>query len=129
MIEVEKSAEARATGDLAVSPVVIRRAEVPDQLATEPLMKALPMIVGHQFLDDVPEMSLAEEDEVIQALVPDGFHKPLRMRGAVWASRRNPHALHPSLAKDCFECSGEQRIPVVDQVARISKKAVHRVCL
>ena len=43
-------------------------------------MKALPMIVGHKFLDDVPEMSLAEKDEVIQTLVFDGFDKPLRMR-------------------------------------------------
>jgi hypothetical protein len=47
-------------------------------------------------------MSLAEKDELIQALVPDRSDKPLRMRVAVWTSRRNSHALHPSLAQDCF---------------------------
>jgi len=28
-------------------------------------MKALPMVVGHEFLDDVPKVALAEKDEVI----------------------------------------------------------------
>jgi hypothetical protein len=36
-----------------------------DQLPTKPLMKALPKVVGHEFLDDVPEMSLAEKNERI----------------------------------------------------------------
>jgi hypothetical protein len=36
--------------------------------------------VGHEFLDDMAELSLAEKDEVIQTLVFDGFNKPLSMR-------------------------------------------------
>ena len=43
-------------------------------------MKPFTMVVGHEFLDDVAEMSLSEKDEVIQTLVFDGFDKPLRMR-------------------------------------------------
>ena len=46
-------------------------------------MKAFPMVVDHEFLDDEPQMSLAEQYEVIQALVPDRFDKPLRMRVGV----------------------------------------------
>jgi len=37
MLEVEQSAEARATGDLAICPVVIRWADVPDKFATDAL--------------------------------------------------------------------------------------------
>ena len=40
-------------------------------------MKAFSMVVGHEFLDDVSETSLAEGDQVIQALVFDGFDKPV----------------------------------------------------
>jgi hypothetical protein len=63
--------------------------------------------VGYEFLDDVSEMSLAEKDEVIQALGFDGFDKTLRMRVAVRALRRNPHALHGRRA-----FPGEARSPV-----------------
>jgi hypothetical protein len=31
------------------------------------------MVVGHELLDDVPKMALAEKDEVIQTLVFDGL--------------------------------------------------------
>ena len=53
VIEVEKPAEARAAGDLAVCPVVIRRTDVPDQLATDALVKPLGHVVLHEFLDQV----------------------------------------------------------------------------
>jgi hypothetical protein len=41
------------------------------------------MIVGHEFLDDLAQVPLAEEDEMVQALVFDGFDKPLRMQVAL----------------------------------------------
>jgi hypothetical protein len=34
IVVVQQSAEARPTGDLAIGPVVIRRTDVPDELAT-----------------------------------------------------------------------------------------------
>ena len=128
VVEVQHPAQPRPARNLAARLYPTRRAQRPlDQLPAKPLMKAFPMIVGHEFLDDVSEMSLAEKDEVIQALASDGFHKPLRMRVAVRALRRNPHALHPSLPQDCFERLREKRIAVVDQMRRISKEPVDRV--
>ena len=47
-----------------------------------------------EFLDQVAQMSLAEDDEVIDTLVIDGVHKALRVRIAIWALRRDLHALH-----------------------------------
>jgi hypothetical protein len=35
--------------------------------------------VLNEFLDQVTQMSLAEDDEVIEALVLDGFYKALRV--------------------------------------------------
>ena len=51
VIEVEDAAEARATGDLAICPVVIRRTDVPDQFAADALVKTLGHVVLDEFLD------------------------------------------------------------------------------
>ena len=79
MVIVQQSPEARPTGDLAICPVVIRRTDVPDELATDALVKPLGHVVLDEFLDQVAQMSLAENDEVIQALVLDGFDKSFRV--------------------------------------------------
>jgi hypothetical protein len=68
MVVVQQSAEARATGDLAICPVVIRRTDVPDELATDALVKPLGHVVLDEFLDQVPQMSLAEDHKLIQTL-------------------------------------------------------------
>jgi hypothetical protein len=48
MVIVQQSSEARSAGDLAICPVVIRQTDVPDQLATDALVKTL----GHVVLGD-----------------------------------------------------------------------------
>ena len=57
MIEVEELAAARATGDLAIGPVVIHRTDAPDELATDALVKPLGHVVLHKFFDQVAQMS------------------------------------------------------------------------
>ena len=79
-------------GDLVISPVVIRRTDVPDQLATDALVKTLGPVVRDEFLDQVAQMSLAEDNEVIETLVLDGFHKARRVWIAIEALRWNLHA-------------------------------------
>jgi hypothetical protein len=53
VIEVEEPAEARAMGDLAIGPVVIRRIDVPDELAANALVESL----GHVELDEFGQNS------------------------------------------------------------------------
>ena len=65
-----------------------------DELTVETLMKELGQVVSHEFLEHVAQMPLAEEDEVIQTLVLDRLHEPLRVRIAVGALRGDLHALH-----------------------------------
>jgi hypothetical protein len=60
VIEIEDAAEARATGDLAVCCVVIHRTDVPDQFATDALVKPLGHVVFYEFIYQIAQMSLAE---------------------------------------------------------------------
>jgi len=53
VIEVEKPAEARPTPDTAFRPIVIRRTDVPDELATDALVKPLGHVVLDECLDQV----------------------------------------------------------------------------
>ena len=63
MVIVQQSAEARATGDLAICPVVIRRTDVPEELATDALVK--PRRILPQSFDNLrhefPDSTGAEE--------------------------------------------------------------------
>ena len=115
MVIVQQSAEARPTGDLAICPVVICWTDVPDELATDALVKPLGHVVLDEFLDQVAQMSLAEDDEVIETLVLDGFYKALRVWIAIWTLRRNLHALHASRFENRDERLGERRISVDDR--------------
>ena len=112
VIEVEKPAEARSAGNLAICPVVIRRTDVPDQFATDALVKPLGHVVVDEFLDQVAQMSLAEDDELIETLVLDGLHEALRVRIAIGALRWDFHALHAPNFENGDECLREQRVTV-----------------
>ena len=125
-VVVQHPAEARATGDLAICPVVIRRSNLlSDELATDALVEPLSHIVLNEFLDQVTQMSLAEDDEVIETLVLDGFYKALRVWIAIWTLRRNLHVLHASRLQNRDERLGEQRISIVDHVLRAAKKTIN----
>jgi integrase len=60
-------------------------------------MKVLPMVVGHEFLDDVPKMALAEKDENFEASRPPN---------------RSGHHVSSCLTKvfkDCLKAIGVER--------------------
>ena len=95
VVVVEQSTETRPASDRIERRVVVaRRCLRSDDLAANPLVVALGQVVGHEVLDHVPQVTLAEDDEVVQTLGTDRFHKPLRVRIAVRALCRNRHALH-----------------------------------
>ncbi len=100
MVIVQQSAEGRPTGDLAICPVVIRRTDVPDELATDALVKTLGHVVLDEFPDQVAQMSLAENCKVIQALVLDGFDKSFRVGIAIRALCRDLRALNAVLSEN-----------------------------
>src|SRR5664279_71309 len=127
IVVVQHPAEARATGDLAIFPVVILQTDVSDELATDALVEPLGQIVLDEFFDQVAQMSLAENHEVVEKLVLDGFYKALRVRIAIWALRRDLHACHASRLENRDERLCEQWISIMDQVLRATKKTVDRI--
>src|SRR5881628_2487027 len=72
-------------------------------------------------------MLLAEEDEVVQALVLDRFHEPLRVRIAVRAPGWDLHAGDAPRSQDIGERVREQRVSIVDQVFRLAEEAIDGV--
>jgi hypothetical protein len=88
-------------------------------------MKTLGQIVLDEFLDQVPQMALAEYDEVIETLAPDGLHKSLGVRIAARTLRWDLHALHARRSENPEERLREQRVSIMDQVRRSSQKSIH----
>jgi hypothetical protein len=69
LVVIEETSEPRAADNRAIGPIVVRGARLAlDQLAVQPLMETLGVIVLHKFLDQVPQMSLAENHEVFATL-------------------------------------------------------------
>ncbi|MFC1643402.1 hypothetical protein ACFL5O_12105, partial [Myxococcota bacterium] len=72
MAETEQAAEPRSTPDGASDRVVVtRKRRRPDELTAEPLVKAFGQIVIHESTDPVPQLTLTEDDEVLQTLRPN----------------------------------------------------------
>jgi hypothetical protein len=99
-VVVEESAETRPAFDrVERRVVVVGQCLRPDDLAADPLVGALGQVVLQELLDQVPQVTLAENDEVVQALGPDRFYEALRVRVAVWdfapESERTSRRLSP----------------------------------
>src|ERR1035437_3296207 len=88
MVVVQHSAVPRATDDRGGGAVVVLGASLAlDELTTEALVKTLGHVVGHELPDHVPQMSLAEEDELVETLVFDRLHEPLGVGIAIRTAR------------------------------------------
>jgi hypothetical protein len=80
-VVVEQSAETRPASDLGGNRVVVAwRCLRPDDLAADPLVGALGQVVLQELLDQVPQVTLAENDEVVQTLGSDRLYETLRVR-------------------------------------------------
>src|ERR1035437_8096344 len=85
-------------------------------------METLGVIVPHEFLDQVLQMALAEYHKLLQTLVLDRLHKALRIRITIGTLRGDLDALHTSRLQNRDERVSEQRVSIMDQVLRASKK-------
>jgi hypothetical protein len=81
--------------------------------------------MNKELADQVPQVTLAEDDELIQAFGPNRFHEALRMWIAVWTLRRDRDALHAAGLQERRPRLGEHRVPIVDEVARVAQESVH----
>ena len=101
MVVAQEGAESRAANYRASYSVVVREpSPLFDELTVDALVEALSQIVLHEFRDHMAQMTLPEEDELIQALVPDRLHEPLRVWVAVGTLRRRLHAGNAARSQD-----------------------------
>jgi hypothetical protein len=72
MVEIEQSCEPRSAPDVAGGRVVVAcRRRRADELAAEPLVVALFMIVRTELVEQMSKVPLSEDDEVVETLFPN----------------------------------------------------------
>jgi len=69
-------------------------------------------------------MAFTERDHSIQALVPDGSHKPLRVGVQVRALGWQSHGFHATASQNRMELGREQRIAIMDNVISVGQESV-----
>lgn len=98
------------------------------QLVSQPLVRALFVIVADELRDEVAEVALAAGDEVVQALSSHRPHPTLRKRVELRRPHRQPldhAAAHP---QSLVESGSELPVAVADQDGRRAKSLSLRVC-
>ena len=95
-----------------------------DQPIVESLMIPLGVIVLRVFLHRVPQMPLAQRDDLGKTLGFDRTNESLRMRVQVWASRGKHHWFDPRGFQDLAKRPREQWIAVVDEIARTIQEPI-----
>ncbi len=72
MVVLQQPAESRPAPDLTGHRVVVAgRHRGHDDLAAQSLMVAFRVVVRDELAQQVPQMALAEDQELVEALVPD----------------------------------------------------------
>jgi hypothetical protein len=64
-----------ATNASAIARERFRR----DQVVAEPLMVPLPMVVGHELVEDADQAPFPEENQAVETLLANRTHEPFRV--------------------------------------------------
>src|ERR1700689_3894521 len=90
-------------------------------------MIAFPVIVGYEVLNGGPQRRLSEEDQPLQAGLLNAADKSLRVGVQIRGSRRQFHRLHSRIGNRLQKLSGEERIPIVNQVSLSGQDSLLRI--
>ena len=106
------------------SIVIVRWHPRTNDASAKTLVVSLRVVVHSKIAKQMPKMSFAEDDEMIETLGPDGLHESLRMRIAVRAAGGGGHAMHTLGFKQCRPRRCEKWIAVVNEVRGVTQEAV-----
>src|SRR6516162_6008802 len=81
----------------------------------------------HEFLDGLPQGSFSEQDDPLEARFLDGSDEAFRVGIQIRRAWRQLNRLHSGAFQDLQEFSGEQRIPVMNQISLTDQKAFRSV--
>lgn len=82
-------------------------------------MEAFGIVVVDILSDEMPKVALAEDDEMVEALVSDGADEALSEGIAVGAVARYADTFDAIVAEHGAPCLGEERVSIVDEVSGI----------
>ena len=99
-----------------------------DQLVAQALVVALAVIVRDELRDCPAEMTFAEWDHSVQALVLDRAHKAFRIRIRVGCLKRRLHDADPGLPQLRAHGRAPLRVPITDQHAIVPQDPFVRGC-
>ena len=98
MVRAEESSESLATLN-AIHRLGLGRSI--DQPIAESLMVAIQVVVRDIFVDGVPQVQLADGDDLREALLFDRTHESLRVRVEIRTLRRQPNRLDARRPLQC----------------------------
>ena len=90
-VVIEKAAKSLAAPNAAG---LTRRRDTVDQFIGKPLVISFAVIVGDEFVKSPAEVPFPQWNHLVETLVLDRPHKPLRKGIAVWCAERRSHQPH-----------------------------------
>jgi len=98
-----------------------------DESTTKALMKSFGIVVDDILLEEMPQVAFAEDDEVVEALCPDGADEALSEGITVGAVAGDADALDAVVAEHGSPSFGEKWVSVVDEVSGLPEESVEGV--
>jgi len=90
-------------------------------------MESFGVVVDDVLPEEVTEVMLAEDDEVVEALVSDGADEAFSEGIAVRAAAGDADAFCPVVAEHGAPSFGEKQVPIVDEVSGMAEEPVTAV--
>jgi hypothetical protein len=121
LVVLQQAAERLVADDFLQSELVGRhwRRQVSiDGHIADPLVRAIFVIVGHPAVEDMPQVVLAENDEVVETFRFYPPHKRLRVGIQIWTSRRNGPKVDAVGLQERTEVFAELAVAVANDVRR-----------
>jgi len=121
VVELQNAAKPLAHDD---APSGSRCASRERNEVVEALVIALGVVVLDELLHDAPQVTLAERNNMSQALLPDRANEPLGIRVQIRAPRRQAQQVDVHVGEQPLELARVEGIPVDDEVNEAPERPV-----
>ena len=127
MVKAQQAAQALAANHRQVIAGRFSLRPNREQSVAKSLVITLEVIVFNILGDRGAKMPLSQYDHLVKALALYRQNESLGVRIQIGTSRRQLHALDSSRSENCDELHGEERVPIVEEVALPLEKSVDRL--
>jgi hypothetical protein len=82
-------------------------------------MRPIPVVVGSEFIEHLPEVPLIDDDEVVETVGANGPHDPLGKRVRLGRLRRGSHPGNAQSGQPLVKVPTVIRVPIVNEKCRL----------